>query len=45
MQNATVSLAMNDRGEQIAELQKNLGKLGYKIPRNEIDAKLFGVGT
>lgn len=45
MPNTTISLTINDRGEQVAELHKKLRKLGYTIPEHELDAQLFGIGT
>ena len=40
-----LSLTINDRGEQVAELHKKLRKLGYTIPEHELDVQLFGIGT
>jgi peptidoglycan hydrolase-like protein with peptidoglycan-binding domain len=45
MSESMPSLTINDQGERVAELQKRLGALGYKIPVHEIEGKLFGVGT
>lgn len=45
MPNTNLSLTINDRGEQVAELHKKLRKLGYTIPEHELDVQLFGIGT
>ena len=38
-------LSLSDRGEQIERLQANLQELDLKIPQNELEARVFGVGT
>lgn len=45
MRNATHPLAINDRGEAVAELQQGLIDLGFTVPEQEREAHVFGVGT
>ena len=45
MLNTSLSLTINDRGEQVAELHNTLRKIGYTIPEHELDVQLFGIGT
>ena len=45
MSESIISLAFDDRGERVSKLQDYLCKLGYKVPKHEVNEKLFGVGT
>lgn len=45
MRNIIESITLNDQGPKVAELHEHLVELSYKIPSNESEAQLFGIGT
>lgn len=45
MPTATLHLSLNAKGPEVKKLHDALGKAGFKIPKNETDAKFFGAGT
>ncbi len=45
MPNNTIPLTLNSRGVDVLELHISLNKLGYAIPKHELNGHVFGLGT
>lgn len=45
MPTATLHLSLNAKGPEVKKLHDALVKAGFKIPKNETNTKIFGVGT
>src|SRR5258708_24092443 len=45
MASTTLFLQLNARGPEVKALHASLGKLGFKIPKAELDEQRFGTGT
>ncbi len=45
MPNSNLPLMLNARGADVVYLHVSLSKLGYTIPKHELDEQVFGVGT
>src|SRR5205814_6024312 len=45
MPDLNVPLTLNAQGADVQELHASLSKLGYVIPKRELDEQEFGVGT
>src|SRR5262245_10544120 len=40
-----MTIELNSRGDAVKNLQTALEKLGYVVPKSDLDQQLFGVGT
>lgn len=45
MPDPNISISLNARGAEVKNLHDSLGKLGYTIPKQELDEQVFGTGT
>src|SRR5438270_8124589 len=45
MPDPNISISLNARGADVKNLHDSLGKLGFVIPKQEVDEQVFGTGT
>jgi hypothetical protein len=45
MPDPNISISLNARGTEVKNLHNSLSKLGYTVPKFELDSQVFGVGT
>jgi hypothetical protein len=45
MPDPNISISLNARGTEVKNLHDRLGKLGFVIPKQELDEQVFGTGT
>src|SRR5947208_2300010 len=45
MPDPNIPVSLNARGTNVKNLHETLGKLGYTIPKQELDEQMFGTGT
>ncbi|MFL5661392.1 MAG: peptidoglycan-binding protein, partial [Ktedonobacteraceae bacterium] len=45
MPDPNISISLNARGAEVKNLHDSLGRLGFVIPKQELDEQVFGTGT